>query len=200
MFVVLSVKDAGPFPCLVESSSRQDAVPVDPVVFLHIEIYGPVADVCISGIQDFLYESNLFDDMSRCNRLYGWRSHIHCFHCLVVTDGIFMGYLHRFELFEPCLFLYLVLSLICIVLEMSNISYVPDIAYLVSKMPEELDKNIVCHPRSSVSEVRISIDGRSADIQPHPARTDWNEQFLLPAQCVGYIKISHKNLTKFSRI
>ena len=67
----------------------------------------------------------------RLNRRW---QHIECLHRVVVAVGIILRYLHWLQLFKASLLLYLVVTLIGIVLQMSHISDVSHISHLISKM------------------------------------------------------------------
>ena len=51
--------------------------------------------------------------------------------------------------------------------EMSYVSDVAYIAYLVAKVGEQLDENVICHSRSCMAEMCISIYGRAAHIKAY---------------------------------
>ena len=63
-------------------------------------------------------------------------------------------------------------------LKMSDIGYIPDIAYFIAQMPEKSDKNIICDSWSCMSQMSISINGRSADIKSDMARIYRCKKFL----------------------
>ena len=180
VLVILPVQRTGPFPRLVQRPSGQDAVLMVLVIFLDIKIYGAVADVGVSCIQYLPYQGYLLDYMSGCPRLDGRRCHIQHPHCFVVSEGVGLDHLHRFELLQSCLLCYLVFPVVRIVLQMSHIGYVPDIAHLVSEVPHKAHEHIVCDSRSCMAEMRVSIYCRAADIKSHMPRIYRCEQFLFP--------------------
>ncbi len=63
MLVVLSVKVAGPFSGILQVAARKNAVVMLLIVFGHVEIDGAVAFVGVAGIEDFLDQCNLLDDV-----------------------------------------------------------------------------------------------------------------------------------------
>ncbi len=85
----------------------------------------------------------------------------------MIAEGTCLGDFHRLQLFEPSLFCDFVLALVCIMLKMSDVGYVPDIADLISEMLEEFDEYVICHSRSCMSQMGVSIDRRTADIKAY---------------------------------
>ena len=86
--------------------------------------------------------------------------------------------LHRLQLLKPCLLCYLVLTIVGITLQMPHIRNVPHISHLVAQMSEQTYKNIVCYTWPCVSQMGITIYGRSAHVQAHHTRHNWFEEFL----------------------
>ena len=62
--VALAVQCPGPFEGVVQGTAGKDTVVVVPVVFLNVEIYRSVGDVCISCIEYPLYGLDLLDDVA----------------------------------------------------------------------------------------------------------------------------------------
>ena len=85
----------------------------------------------------------------------------------MVTVGIILGYLHGLQLFKPCFLGNLVLTLVGIVLKMSNVRDVPDIPNLISQMPDISEKDVECYGWTCMSKMRVAINSRSAYIQSH---------------------------------
>jgi hypothetical protein len=69
----------------------------------------------------------------------------------------------------------------------SHVSDVADIAHLVSEVLEEFHEYIVSHTRTCMSEVRIAINGRSADIKSDMSLVDRLEDLFLSRKGIGYI-------------
>ena len=113
----------------------------------------------------------------------------------MIAVGVVLRNLHGLQLLQPGLLGNLVFALVGILLEVAHIGDVAHIADLVSEVREELEKDVVSDARAGVPEVRVTIDGRSADIHPHPAFVHGLEDFLIVTQCVGNSKNSHKQLT-----
>ena len=109
----------------------------------------------------------------------------------MVPQRISLDHFHRLDLFQPRLLCYLVLSFICVVLQMSDVSDVPDISDLVSEMLQKSDQDVICYSRSGMSEMRIPIYGGTAYIQSGMSRIDRLEQFFFTAQSIGDKKVSH---------
>ena len=68
-FLLLPVQFARGVEHIVDVAVREDAVPMVFVIFRDIEVDRPFAFVCISVLQNLLYQCDLFDDMSRGIRL-----------------------------------------------------------------------------------------------------------------------------------
>ena len=69
MLFILSVQLAGSVQHIIQIAARQLAVVVVFVILGYIKVYRTFAFVCITVFQDFLYQLNLLDDMSRSMRL-----------------------------------------------------------------------------------------------------------------------------------
>ena len=104
------------------------------IVLYNIKVNAAVAFVGISVFQNFLYQFLLFNDMPRCMRLNTWRQNIQCMHSIVITIGVLLCNLHRFELLKPCLLLNLIIPLIGIMLQVPHVSDVTNITNLIPDM------------------------------------------------------------------
>ncbi len=102
------------------------------VVFLNVEIHRPVAHVGVAVVENLLHQLLLLDDVARGMRLNRWRQHVEQLHGLVVAVGVVLRYLHRLKLFEARLFLYFVVALISVMLQMTHVGDVAHIAHLVA--------------------------------------------------------------------
>ena len=109
----------------------------------------------------------------------------------MVTEGEMLYHLHRLELLQPCLLGYLVLSFVGIMLQMPHVGYIPDIADLVAKVPEQLEEHVVGHAGAGMAKVRFTVHGGAAHVHPDMSGIDGSEQFLLPAEGIGKVEISH---------
>ena len=69
MLFLLPVQFAGGVDNIIQVASRKHAIMVVFVVFCHIEVHRTLAFVGISVFQDFLYQLDLLDDVSRSVRL-----------------------------------------------------------------------------------------------------------------------------------
>ena len=105
--------------------------------------------------------------MSACVRLDGRRQHVQRRHVAMITVGVELHDLHRLELFEPCFLRYLVFSFIGIVLKVSDIRDITDVAYLVAEVLQVAIEDIECDSRTGMSQMGISIHGRAADIHAY---------------------------------
>ena len=89
---------------------------------------------------------------------------------MVVTVEVMLNDLHRFQLFEPGLLCDLVLAFVGVMLQMPHVGDVSDIPHLQTKMSEVSEKSVESDCRSSVSQMGVAVDGRTADIDPGVAR------------------------------
>ena len=86
-----------------------------------------------------------------------------------------------------CLLCNFVFSFVCIVLEVSHIRDVTDIAYLVAEVLEQFHEHVVCHAWSRMSQVCVSIYGRTTDIKSYVTLVYWLEDLFLSRKRIGYI-------------
>ena len=189
--VALPVQRAGAFQGVVEVAPGQDAVVEVAVVLLHVEIDAAVALVGIAGGEDLLHGLYLLDDVARGARFDGGRRHVQQAHRLVVAQGIGLHDLHRLQLLQPGLLRDLVLPFVGIVLQVSHVRDVADIAHPVAQVAQELAEHVVGHARPGVAEVGVAVDGRPADVHPHVAGMDGLEEFLPAGQCIGNEEFAH---------
>ena len=75
--------------------------------------------------------------------------------------------LHRFQLFEACFLLYLVVSLVGIVLKMPHIGNIAHVAYLITQMLEIAEKYVERDCRARMSQMGIAVNRRTAYIHAH---------------------------------
>ena len=122
--------------------------------------------------------------MARGMGFNAWGQHIQGLHSLVIAVGVILGYLHRLQLFQACLLLNLVVTLIGIMLQMAHIGNVTHIAHFITQMLQVTEKNVESDSRAGMSQMRITIDGRSADIHSHVWCMQRLETFFLPMQCI----------------
>ena len=125
--------------------------------------------------------------MSGSARLYRRRSHIQHAHGLMVCESTSLHHFHGLQLLQTRLLCNLVLSLVGVMLKVAYIGDVAHITYLVAQMFEQFHEHIVCHARSCMAQVCISIYCRTADIKPYMSFIDRLEQLLLPRKRIGYI-------------
>ena len=102
------------------------------VISLDVEIDAAVALVSQTIIENLLHQLLLFDDMSCGTGLNGGAQTTHGIHCLMVATGIVLGNLHGFQLLQAGLLGNLVFTLVGVVLQVTHVRNVADIAYLVA--------------------------------------------------------------------
>ena len=187
VLVSLAVQAAGAFQGVVQVSAAQNTVMVVLVVLLHIEIDGAVALISIPGRQNLLDSLYLLDDMGRCAGFDGGRLHVQKAHGLVVALRVVLHHLHRLQLFQPGLLGNLVLPFVGIVLQVTYICNVTDIAHLVAQVLEQAEQDIVRHSRTGVTQVGISVHGGAAHVHSYMALVNGFEEFLVPGKGIGKV-------------
>jgi len=123
----LSVKVAGGVQYIIQIASGKFSVVMILVIFGYIEIDGAFTFVSISGVQNLLYQLDLFDDMARSMRFDTWREHVEGFHCFMVAVQIVLNDFHWFQFFQTGFLGNFVFSFVGIMFQMT---YVSDIAYI----------------------------------------------------------------------
>ena len=179
-----SIKFTAIIDDIIKISSGKNTILMVFVIFLNVEIYRTVALIGISICHNLLHEFFLLDDMSSGMRLDTRREHIERIHGMMIAVGVILCYLHRLKLFEACLLLNLVVTLVGIMLKVTHISDVTHIAHLISEMLEITEKDIECNSRTGMSKVRIAIYCWSADIHSDIWRMYRFETLLLSAERV----------------
>ena len=96
--------------------------------------------------------------------------------------GVILCHFHRLKLFQSGFLRNLVFALVSIVLKMTYIRNVSNIANFVADMLQVTEKKVESDGWTSVSEVSITIDSRAADIHADSSWIERFEEFLLPAQ------------------
>ena len=167
MLFALSVQLAGGVEHIVQIAAGEFAVMVVFIVFGHVEVDGTFTLVGISVLHDFLHECYLLNDMAAGMRLDAGRKDVQRVHCLVVTVDVVLCHLHRFELFQTGFLGYLVFAVVGIMFQMPHIGDIAHVAYFVADMREIAEKQVESYGRTCVSQVRVAIDGRSADVHAH---------------------------------
>ena len=109
----------------------------------------------------------------------------------MIAQSVGLHDLHRFELLQPGLAGYLVLSLVGIMLQMPHVGDVAHIAHLVAEMAQQFEQHVVGDSRSRVSQMGVAVDGGAADIHAHMAGMHGHEEFLAVRKGIGQSEISH---------
>ena len=148
------------------------------IVSRNIKIHRAVALIRESGIQNPLDKLDLLDYMTRSTGLYARRQGVEPAHGIMVRDGVGLDHLHGLQLFQTCLLCDLVIALVSIMLQMSHIGYIPDIAHLIAEIPEKAHQYVIRHCRPGMSQMRLAIYRRPANIETDHARMHRSEYFL----------------------
>ena len=119
-------------------------------------------------------------------RLYAWRKHVELLHSAVEAACVVACYLHRLHLFQPCFLGNLVLTLVCIMLQVAHIGDVPDVAHLISQVLQIAIQYVKRDGGACMTQVCITVNGGSADVHAHSARVDTLKCLLLASEGVVY--------------
>ena len=187
LLVTLAVQGTRPFKGRFEGPSGEDAVMEVPVVFLHVEIDGSVADIGVAGLQDLLHDLDLLDDVAGSAGFDRRGSDVELPHRLVIPPGIGLYDLHRLQILKFGFLRDLVFAFIGIVLQVADIRDVPDVADLVAEVLQEAEQDVVRDAGTGVSEMGVAVDGRPADVHADMAGIDRNEEFFFPGQGIGKV-------------
>ena len=131
-FFALSVEVAGGIQYVVEVAAGEFAVMIVLIIFSYVKVDGTFAFVSVSGVQNLLYELDLFDNVTRSVRLDAGRKYIQCFHCLMIAVQVILNDFHRLQFFETGFLGYFVFSFVSIMLQMTDIGNIAYIAYFIS--------------------------------------------------------------------
>ena len=107
----------------------------------------------------------------------------------MIPVGIILRYLHGFQLLEPCLFGYLVVAIVGIMLEVPHIGNVSHVSNLVAQMLEVSEHDIEGDGRSGMTKMRVAINGWSTNVHAHVWCVQWFKQLLLSCQRIIYQQV-----------
>ena len=97
----------------------------------------------------------------------------------MVSKCICLNDFHRLKLFQACFLCDFVFAFVCVVLEVSHVGDVADVAYFISKVLEQFEEYVICYARSGMSEVCVSINGRATDVHADVSGVYRDEEFFL---------------------
>ena len=159
---------------ILKRASGQDAIPVlragtrhPLIISLDVKIDRTVALIGEAVIHDLLHQLLLLNDVAGGMGLYRGTQHVQLVHIVMVAVGIVLRYLHGFQLLQPGLLGNLVLTLVGIVLQVTYIRNVADIAHLVAQMLKVTEQQVEGDGRTGMAQMRVTIDCRSTDIHAH---------------------------------
>ena len=167
VLLALSVQFAGGVENIIQVASGELAVVMVLVVFFYIEINGTFTFIGISVLQYLLYKFYLFDDVAAGMWLDTGRQHIQCIHRLMIAVDVVLCHFHWFQLFQTGFFRNLVFTFVGIVLQMAHVGNVADIAHLVADVRQVAEQQVESDGRACMSQVRVTVHGRSADIHAY---------------------------------
>src|SRR5690606_24254115 len=102
--------------------------------------------------------------------------------------------LHRLKLFKPGLFNKTVIIHITVIGKVTCIGYVAHITHLISEVGKRSVYKIEGHKGTDVTQMNITVNGRSANIHTDIALMNWFKNFLCSGNRVIDFKFSHLNL------
>ena len=169
------------------------------VVLLYVEIHRTVALVGVTIRHDLFHQLFLLNDVSRGMWLNAGTQHVQRIHGRMISVGIKLCYLHRFELLQASLLLDFVIPLVGIVFQMAYVRDVTHIAHLVPQVLEITKKNVERNGRTRMSQVRITVNRGTTHIHTHVGGMQWFEKFLLAGQRIVDKKfLFHKSIVLIS--
>ncbi len=184
MLLALSGQLAGVVDHLFDVTSRKYAVTISLVVFLDIEVNRTVLNICEAGVENLLNHCNLLDDMTRGMRLDRRTQHIELVHRLMVSDSVILCNFHRLEVFQTGFLCNLILAFVGIVLKVTHVGNVAHIAHLVTEMFQITENQVKSYSRTCMTEVSVTVNGRSANIHAHMTFMHGFEGFLHASQAI----------------
>src|SRR5690606_17723583 len=159
-------------------AAGENSVVMFAVVFGDIEIHRSIHYVSISFVEQRLDQLDLLNDMSgSCGFDVGGED-IELSHDLVKALGVLVHDFHGLEFFQARAFRNLILALVGVVLEVTDVGNVSDVANLVSEEAKVAGNHVKGEKCSDVSQVDVVIDGWSADIDSYVSRGDGLEGFF----------------------
>ena len=96
----------------------------------------------------------------------------------MVSVLVVLYYFHRFELLESCLFSYFVFAVVSIMLEVTDIGDISYVSYFIAEVAQVSEQYVECNGRTSVTEVSVTIYGRTADVHAYVFRVYRFEKFF----------------------
>ena len=163
-------------------------------IFMNIKI--DVALICDIGVafvdQGLDHLLNLNDVTCRA-AAYGRTADIQLVHGLEEFIFIIVGDGYRIELLDACLLLDLILALIRVTYEVTDVCDVLNIFHIVADIFEISVNDVKADVALRMADMRHSVDSRSADIHSDISRDDALEFFFCPLEIVKYAYISHSN-------
>ena len=85
-----------------------------------------------------------------------------------------------------------------LVLDIRDVAHIGDMIFAI-KMTQQPEEDIEHDDRTPIADMRMVVDGRTADIHPHILRIDRREELLVARQCVVDLEGHHLILTPSAR-
>ncbi len=183
---------------IFEIAAREASVVVFSVVFLDVEVDRSVRNVGIAVRKDPFHELDLLDDVSRGIGFDRGGLDVERIHRPVVALRIVVRHLHRFELLETRLLGDLVLTVVGVVLQVPHVGDVPHIAHLVTRGLQVTEQQVEGYGRTGVAQVRIAVNGGSADIHSDASGRQRLELLLAAGERIVKYEFGIHSANKYS--
>ena len=96
----------------------------------------------------------------------------------MVTLSVVVSNLHRLQLLQTSLLCDLILTLVGVVLEVTNVGDVANIAYLIARSLQVAEQQVECNRWAGMSQMGITINGRTTYIHAYTALIDGLKRLL----------------------
>lgn len=169
---------------VVKISARKYTVMVHLIIFLYVEINAAVALVSKTVVENLFHQLHLLNYVASGMRFDAGRQHIEIVHRIVEAVCKILRHFHRFKLLKPRFLGYFILTFVGVVLKMAHVGNIPHIAHLISYMLQITEHHVESDCGTRVSEMRIAINCRAANIHSYPSRSERLELLLHSGACV----------------
>lgn len=117
-------------------------------------------------------------------RLDARRQHVERFHIVVIAVEVVLHYFHGLELFEASLLCNFVFAVVRVVFQVSDVGDIAYIAHLVSQVSQIAQYDVKSYGGAGVSQMRISVHCRAADVHAYERGVQGLEGLLAAAHRV----------------
>ena len=154
------------------------------VVFAHIEVDASVGFVGVTAVDNGLDHFDLLNDVAGRTGFDGGRLHVEHPHHVVEIVGVLLDDFHGLEVFESRLLANLILPVVRVPRQVSNICDVANVTHLVPQKGEVAVYDVKCQKRAHIAEVHIAVYGGAAHVHAHVGCVERREQFLFSGEAI----------------